>query len=65
MTANWRRYRPAIWLMMLGVALVLVLNPAYVGGAVLGAGIGVGLRIWRRQRTRGPRRSAGTRPPGG
>ena len=27
MGQDWRIYRPAIWLAMLGVALILVLNP--------------------------------------
>ena len=50
---DWRAYRPAIWLAMLGVALLLVLN-ALVGIVVVGAGIGVGLRIGvaRRRRAR-------------
>jgi hypothetical protein len=62
---DWRRYRPAIWLAMLGVALVLLINPPYIGAALLGASIGVGLRIARRDRLR--RRSGGARnrPPGG
>ncbi|HLJ03713.1 MAG TPA: hypothetical protein VKT31_09745 [Solirubrobacteraceae bacterium] len=65
MTANWRRYRPAIWLSMLGIALILVLNPPYIGAALLGAGIGIGLRIWRRPPARGAERPARRRPPGG
>jgi hypothetical protein len=65
MIEDWRRYRPAIWLAMLGVALSLVFSPPYVGAVFLGAGIGVGLRIWRRGRSAGSNRSARTRPPGG
>jgi hypothetical protein len=41
---DWRVFRPAIWLGMLGVAVMLLLN-FYVGLAVLGGAIGVGARI--------------------
>jgi hypothetical protein len=43
---DWKRYRPAIWLMILGVALALVLN-LIVGAVFIGAGLGVGLIITR------------------
>lgn len=43
---DWKRYRPAIWLMMLGVALALVLN-LIVGAVFIGAGVGVGVMISR------------------
>jgi hypothetical protein len=56
-TGGWRVYRPAIWLAMLGIALILLVNPPYIGAAVLGAGIGIALRVrfagrfaWRRPR---------------
>jgi hypothetical protein len=62
MSSDWRAYRPAIWLAMLGIALILLVSPPYVGAAVLGAGIGIGLRIAfrrpgspRRRRKRGQR----------
>ena len=45
MNGEWRVYRPAIWLSMLGVALMLLVAPVAIGAAVLGCGIGVGLRI--------------------
>jgi hypothetical protein len=48
MSRTWRRYRPAIWLAMLGIAALLVVTPPYVGAIVLGAAIGVALRIRRR-----------------
>lgn len=48
MNGDWRRFRPAIWLAMLGIALILLLTPAYVGFALLGASIGIGARIARR-----------------
>jgi hypothetical protein len=39
---DWKRYRPSIWLVILGVALALVVN--LIAGAVfIGAGLGVGL----------------------
>jgi hypothetical protein len=54
-TRDWRDFRPAIWLAMAGVALFALLNP-YIGVVVLGASIGVALRIERRRRhLRAPR----------
>ncbi len=50
MSANWRVYRPAIWLAMLGIALTLLINPPYIGAVALGAGIGIALRTRRRLR---------------
>ena len=55
---DWRVFRPAIWLAMLGVALILVIRPAYFGAAVLGAAIGVAILI-----ERGRRRAARGAPP--
>ena len=55
---DWRVFRPAIWLVMLGIALLLVVN-GYLGIAVVGAGIGTGLRIQTRRR-RLSRAGAGT-----
>jgi hypothetical protein len=48
---NWRRYRPAIWLVILGLALALVLN-LIAGAAFIGAGLGVGVMISRGARPR-------------
>jgi hypothetical protein len=48
-SGDWRVFRPAIWLVMLGIALLLVVN-AYLGIAVIGAGIGTGVRIQTRRR---------------
>lgn len=57
---DWRVFRPAIWLAMLGVAVMLLVAPVYIGVAVVGAAIGLGLRIQtaRRRIARGqpPRR---------
>ena len=43
---DWKRYRPAIWLVILGVALALILN-LIAGAAFIGAGVGVGVLINR------------------
>ncbi|HWD75779.1 MAG TPA: hypothetical protein VG371_11615 [Solirubrobacteraceae bacterium] len=48
-TGDWRVFRPAIWLVMLGIGLLLVVN-GYLGIAVIGAGIGTGARIETRRR---------------
>jgi hypothetical protein len=50
--AGWQVFRPAIWLAMLGIALALVVNPPYIGVAVLGASIGIAGRIATRRRSR-------------
>jgi hypothetical protein len=64
MINDWRVYRPAIWLGMLGVCALLVLN-AYLGAVIIGGGIGVGLRIHGRRRravmARGSRSEASVR----
>ena len=58
MRGDWKDFRPAIWLAMLGIALILVLNPPYLGAALLGAGIGIAARVQLRRRglPAGPRR---------
>jgi hypothetical protein len=48
-TGDWRVYRPAIWLAMLGLAVVLVVNP-YAGALLLGAAIGIAGKISRQRR---------------
>ncbi|HEX3975303.1 MAG TPA: hypothetical protein VHW96_03515 [Solirubrobacteraceae bacterium] len=57
---DWRVFRPAIWLGMLGIALVLLVTPVFIGAAVVGGAIGIGLKIesGRRRVARGlpPRR---------
>jgi hypothetical protein len=45
MMQDWRVYRPAIWMAMIGIALILLITPAYLGAAVLGGAIGIALRI--------------------
>ena len=48
-TGDWRDYRPAIWLAMLGVAVMLVVSPWYFGAPFLGAAIGAAVRIRERR----------------
>jgi hypothetical protein len=50
MTGDWRDWRPAIWLTMLGIAVMLLVNPFYVGAIFIGAAIGVAMRIHQRRR---------------
>jgi hypothetical protein len=52
MSNDWRVFRPAIWLAMLGIALILLVNPPYIGALALGAAIGIALRIQTRRRRR-------------
>jgi hypothetical protein len=49
---DWREWRPAIWLAMLGVAVMLVFTPFYLGAVFLGAAIGTAIRIHQRRRRR-------------
>ena len=48
MNADWRVWRPAIWLVMLGIAVMLVVNPWYFGAVFFGAAIGAAIRIRQR-----------------
>ncbi len=50
MTGDWRDYRPAIWMAMLGVALLLLVTPFYVGAVFVGSSIGLAIRITQRRR---------------
>jgi hypothetical protein len=50
MTGDWRDYRPAIWLAMLGAAVVLLVSPVYIGAVFLGGAIGAAIRITQRRR---------------
>jgi hypothetical protein len=60
MTGDWRAFRPAIWLAMLGIALLLLIAPPYIGAAVIGFAIGMAARVEGRRRrpgrSRRPRR---------
>jgi hypothetical protein len=50
LTGDWRDWRPAIWLAMLGVAVGLLVSPWYFGAVFIGAAIGVAIRIHQRRR---------------
>jgi hypothetical protein len=50
MSGDWRVWRPAIWLAMLGDAVMLLVNPPYIGALFVGGAIGAAMRI--RQRIR-------------
>jgi hypothetical protein len=62
MTGNWRAFRPAIWLAMLGIALLLLVAPAFIGAAVIGFGIGIAVRVEGRRRRPEPPQRARRRP---
>jgi hypothetical protein len=47
---DWRAFRPAIWLAMIGVALILLVSPPYIGAALIGGAIGAGARTATRSR---------------
>jgi hypothetical protein len=50
MTGDWRDFRPAIWLAMLGVAAILLFSPWYLGVLFLGGSIGIAGKTLRRRR---------------
>ncbi|MBV8956976.1 MAG: hypothetical protein JO179_22750 [Solirubrobacterales bacterium] len=49
MNDDWRAYRPAIWLALLGVAVIIVVSPHYLGAFLLGLAIGAAIRIRQRR----------------
>jgi hypothetical protein len=49
---DWRDYRPAIWLTMLGIAVALLVTPFYVSALLFGAAIGAAIRIRQRRRSK-------------
>jgi hypothetical protein len=49
-TGDWRDWRPAIWLTMLGIAVMLLFSPFYIGALFIGAAIGAAIRINQRRR---------------
>jgi hypothetical protein len=56
MSDDWRVYRPAIWMAMLGIAVLLLVSPWYLAAFPLGAALGLAFKITRqRQRQRQPR----------
>jgi hypothetical protein len=50
MTGDWRDWRPAIWLTMLGIAVILLVSPFWIGALFFGAAIGAAIRIYQRRR---------------
>ena len=50
MTGDWRDWRPAIWLTMIGIAVMLLLTPFYFGAVFIGAAIGLAIKISRQRR---------------
>ncbi|HUE27379.1 MAG TPA: hypothetical protein VMP89_11450 [Solirubrobacteraceae bacterium] len=50
MNSDWRIWRPAIWLVMLGIAVMLLFSPWYLGAIFFGAAIGSAIRIQQRRR---------------
>ncbi len=50
MSGGWKRWRPVIWLTMLGVAVMLAISPFYIGALFFGAAIGAAIRIEQRRR---------------
>jgi hypothetical protein len=48
---DWRDWRPAIWLTMLGIAVALLVTPFYVSALLFGAALGVAIRIRQRRRS--------------
>jgi hypothetical protein len=54
-TDGWKQWRPAIWLAMLGVAVILLISPFYLGAVFFGAAIGTAIRIEQRRRRRARR----------
>jgi len=49
---DWRDYRPAIWLTMLGIAVAILVQPPYLSALLFGAAIGAAIRIRQRRRSR-------------
>jgi hypothetical protein len=49
-TGDWRDFRPAIWLVMLGIAFMLLFKPWFLGAIFFGAAIGVAARVYRGHR---------------
>ena len=61
MNDDWRAYRPAIWLSMIGIAVIVIVSPHYLGAFFLGGAIGAAIRI--RQKRARARAAAARRPP--
>lgn len=59
---DWRIFRPAIWLGMLGIALVLLINPPEFGAVVVGVAVGLAVRTEAARRRGVSLRRRGPRP---
>jgi hypothetical protein len=62
MTGDWRDWRPAIWLTMLGIAVMLLFAPFYFGAIFIGAAFGAAIRIRQRRRRAAASAAAGPAP---
>jgi hypothetical protein len=62
MTGDWRDFRPAIWLTMLGIAVILLVSPFWIGALFFGAAIGAAIRINQRRRRAAAAAAAGPAP---
>ena len=62
MTGDWRDFRPAIWLAMLGVAAILLFSPWYLGVLFLGGAIGIAGKTFRQRRRAAPASRPQRRP---
>ncbi len=62
MTGDWRDWRPAIWLTMLGIAVILLVSPFWIGALFFGAAIGAAIRIRQRRRRATATAAAGPAP---
>jgi MYXO-CTERM domain-containing protein len=50
MTGDWRDYRISIWLVMIGVAVALLVNPPTLSIPLFGGAIGAAAGVARRRR---------------
>jgi hypothetical protein len=57
-TGDWRDFRPAIWLVMLGIAFILLFKPWFIAAIFFGAAIGIAAKV-----VRGRRRARLAAPP--
>jgi hypothetical protein len=62
-TGDWRDFRPAIWLALLGVAAILLFSPWYLGAVFLGGAIGIAGKTVQRRRRRPPAAAPPQRRP--
>jgi hypothetical protein len=62
-TGDWRDFRPAIWIAMLGVALILLVSPPYLGAVPVGVALGLAIRTEQARRRGLSLRQRGRRRP--